>query len=268
MTGADEAFALRKGYDHSHMFDRIREALAGVEREQGIRVLYACESGSRAWGFASEDSDWDVRFIYVRPRDWYLTITPGREVIEAMLPDEIDLAGWDLRKTLGLLLKSNPSLVEWLASPIVYAQDEAFMAEFRTLATDYVSDERSFRHYLHMAEGNWRHYLQAEEVPRKKYLYVLRPVYACRWIERDLGPVPMEFARLREAVSGGPEVEAEVDRILFEKMQGGELGTGPRNRAIHEFLGGELARFATVQWPQGPALDEGRLDDFFRHWVR
>jgi predicted nucleotidyltransferase len=250
------------------MFDRIRAELAQLEREQDLRVLYACESGSRAWGFASADSDWDVRFIYVRPRDWYLSIKDRRDVVEAMLPDDIDLAGWDLRKTLGLLLKSNPSLIEWLASPIVYAQDEAFMAEFRALAADYMSDERSFRHYLHMAEGNWRHYLQGEEVPRKKYLYVLRPVYACRWIERGMGPVPMEFERLREGNPAAPEVEAEVDRLLADKRGGSELGGGPRNPALHTFLGSELERFTTVQWPAEPPLDEGRLDEFLRRWVR
>jgi predicted nucleotidyltransferase len=250
------------------MIDRIREELARLEQEENLRVLYACESGSRAWGFASVDSDWDVRFIYIRPTDWYLSIMERRDVVEAMLPDDIDLAGWDLRKTLGLLLKSNPSLIEWLASPFVYAQDEAFMGEFRALAADYMSDERSFRHYLHMAEGNWRHYLQGDEVPRKKYLYVLRPVYACRWLERGLGAVPMEFARLREGCPASPEVEAEVDRLIEDKRNGGELGGGPRNPILHHFLETELARFATVAWPEGPALDEGRLDDFFRRWVR
>lgn len=249
------------------MTTRIQSELATLAREQDLRVLYACESGSRAWGFASLDSDWDVRFIYVRPRDWYLSISERRDVVEAMLPDDIDLAGWDLKKTLGLLLKSNPSLIEWLASPLVYAQDDGFMAEFRALAADYVSEERSFRHYLHMAQGNWRHYLQGEEVPRKKYLYVLRPVYACRWIERGLGAVPMEFDLLRKGVPGSAETEAEVDRLLVEKRQGSELGVGPRISAIHEFLGTELERFTTIEWPVAPPLDEGRLDHFFRRWV-
>lgn len=249
------------------MFSRIQSELALLEREQGLRVLYACESGSRAWGFESIDSDWDVRFIYVRPRNWYLSVFERRDVVEAMLPDDIDLAGWDLKKTLGLLFKSNPSLIEWLASPIVYAQDEAFMADFRALAADYVSDERSFRHYLHMAQGNWRHYLQGEEVPRKKYLYVLRPVYACRWIERGLGPVPMEFDRLRQGVPASADVERQVDNLLAEKRQGVELGMGPRNEALHEFLGGELERFAAVEWPPALPLDEGRLDQFLQRWV-
>ena len=249
------------------MTERIQAELRRLEEEQDLRVLYACESGSRAWGFASLDSDWDVRFLYVRPRDWYLTIREGRDVVEAMLPDDLDLAGWDLRKTLGLLLKSNPSLIEWLASPIVYTQDETFMAEFRALAADYMSTERSFRHYLHMAQGNWRAYLQGEDVPRKKYLYVLRPVFACRWIEAGLGVTPMEFDWLRAGVPAPVEVADEIERLLVEKREGNELGVGPRLNAIHEFLGTELKRFEKIEWPKEEPLVEEPLNVFFRRWL-
>jgi predicted nucleotidyltransferase len=230
-------------------------------------VLYACESGSRAWGFESVDSDWDVRFLYVRPRNWYLSIRERRDVVEAMLPDDLDLAGWDLRKTLGLLLKSNPSLVEWMASPMVYSQDEAFMTEFRALAADYISTERSFRHYLHMAQGNWRAYLQDESVPRKKYLYVLRPVYACRWLEAGLGSAPMEFDRLRAGVPGSLATEAQVDELLVEKRAGSELGIGPRLCEVHSFLESELNRLAELDFSPGVSPDEEPLNEFFRRWV-
>ncbi|MGV3613924.1 MAG: DNA polymerase beta superfamily protein [Fimbriimonas sp.] len=249
------------------MIARIQEELRRLEVEQGLRVLYACESGSRAWGFESVDSDWDVRFFYVRPRDWYLAIRDRRDVVEAMLPDDLDLAGWDLRKTLGLLLKSNPSLVEWLASPIVYAQDDAFMAEFRALAQGYISTERSFRHYLHMAQGNWRAYLQDEQVPRKKYLYVLRPVYACRWLEAGLGSAPMEFDRLRAGVPGSPETEAQVDALLAEKRAGSELGLSPRLSEIHAFLEAELLRLGELDIRENVSPDEEPLNEFFRRWV-
>jgi predicted nucleotidyltransferase len=246
------------------MTERIRAELARLAADEGIHVLYACESGSRAWGFASPDSDWDVRFLYVRPLDWYLSIREGRDVIEAMLPNDLDLAGWDLRKALGLLAKSNPSLIEWLQSPIVYAQDDAFMADFRHLAARYASRERSVRHYLHMAQGNWRSYLQADEVPRKKYLYVLRPVYACRWIERDLGPTPMEFDRLRAGAPASLEVEAATDRLLAEKRAGSELGLGPRVPELHAFLGSELERIARDVPSDEAVPDEEPLSAFFR----
>jgi predicted nucleotidyltransferase len=162
---------------------RVRDALARVETEQNVRVLYACESGSRAWGFASRDSDYDVRFLYVHPRDWYLSVDDRRDVVERPLTDELDVSGWELRKALRLLRKSNPPLLEWLQSPVVYRHDPAFTLRFSTLASSFYSPRRCFVHYLHMAFGNWRSYLAGrEEVSLKKYLYVFRPVLACRWI--------------------------------------------------------------------------------------
>ena len=103
----------------------VLRRLDAVEREEDVRVLYACESGSRAWGFASPDSDYDVRFIYVHRPDWYLSIVDRRDVIERPIVDEYDLSGWELRKTLRLFRKSNPPLIEWLGSPIVYRERTA-----------------------------------------------------------------------------------------------------------------------------------------------
>jgi len=143
------------------VFNSVGEELRRIEQAYDVRVLYACESGSRAWGFASQDSDYDVRFIYVHSRDWYLSIEDRRDVIEEPIREGLDLSGWELRKTLRLLRKSNPPLLEWLKSPVVYAWDEAFVADFRQLADEYYSPARCFQHYLHMAFG---HGELAEEV--------------------------------------------------------------------------------------------------------
>lgn len=178
----------------------IETALLEIEARENVHVLYACESGSRAWGFAGTDSDWDVRFIYVRPRDWYLSIALERrsDVIELPIDSELDVAGWDLRKALQLLRKSNPPLLEWLHSPIVYREDGPIAGELRRLADEYWSDLACVHHYLNMARGNYREYLRGEMVWTKKYFYVLRPLLAVRWIERNLGGVPVEFSRLVE----------------------------------------------------------------------
>lgn len=246
---------------------RIREELARIERERGVRVLYACESGSRAWGFASPNSDWDVRFIYVHPRDWYLDIDRKRDVIEAMLPGDLDLAGWDLRKTLGLLRRSNPALIEWLRSPIVYRQDAAFVAELRRVAQPYIDPAKCFLHYLHMAQGNYRTYLQGEAVARKKYLYVLRPVLACRWIERGFGTPPMEFPKLVERVLDEADVASAVEDLLRAKMAGGEMEAGPRVPELSDFLDNELPRLAAREVPNAPSPDVEPLNWFFRRWI-
>lgn len=161
-----------------------------------MQILYAVESGSRAWGFASPDSDFDIRFIYVRRRDWYLSVQKRRDVLEAMVPPDLDFAGWDLPKALLLLRKSNPSIFEWLASPFVYREKRKFMTEFRELAAQCLSLHACFKHYLSMSSGNWQSTFVSDSAPLKKYLYVLRPIFACRWIDRYRSVPPVEFSRL------------------------------------------------------------------------
>ena len=143
-----------------------------IERTEGVRLLYACESGSRAWGFASTDSDYDVRFLYLRPREWYLSIDVERrrDVIERPIDGLLDINGWDLRKALGLFRKSNPPLLEWLHSPIVYLDRHGVAERLRALLEQYYSPTACFHHYYHMAKGNYREYLKGEEVKLKKYL--------------------------------------------------------------------------------------------------
>jgi uncharacterized protein len=148
----------------------IQAKLTELETSRGVRVLFACESGSRAWGFASPDSDYDVRFIYTGPAASYLTVHAARDVIEEPVNAELDVSGWDLRKALGLLAKSNPPLLEWLDSPIVYRQDEAFVARFRALATAWFDPRASGHHYANMARNNYREHMRGETVKLKKYL--------------------------------------------------------------------------------------------------
>ena len=249
------------------MQNSIREALGKVEAEYDVRVLFAVESGSRAWGFASPDSDYDVRFVYVHPRDWYLSIRERRDVIERELPGDLDLAGWDLRKALGLLAKSNPSLHEWLGSPTVYAQDEAFMAEFRPLAAAWLLPSALLKHYLSMARSNWNAYLQEERVARKKYLYALRPILAARWIEEERGAPPTPFEALRRAVLDDPAVDAALDRLLLDKARNVEMSLAPRDPVLHGFLEAELTRFEAMDVAREPRRNDAELDVFFRRWI-
>ncbi len=143
-------------HDQEHPIDpairrEIEATLMRVEQEHAVKILFACESGSRGWGFASPDSDYDVRFIYVNRPDWYLTVFPGRDVIELPISDVYDVSGWDLRKALGLLRNGNATLVEWLSSPVVYRADDTFLAKVRAAAVEVHRPERAFHHYLHMA---------------------------------------------------------------------------------------------------------------------
>ena len=180
----------------------IARTLDAVERENDVRVLYACESGSRAWGFASEDSDYDARFIYVNRPNWYLAVDleEKRDVIELPIEDTLDVNGWDVRKALRLFRKSNPPLMEWLGSPIVYREVGPLAKSLRQLAADFYYPTKCSYHYLRMAQTNYRQYLKGSDIWLKKYFYVLRPLLAVLWIERGLGVVPTEFCSLVEEI--------------------------------------------------------------------
>jgi uncharacterized protein len=250
--------------DQNNVSQRIRHELKRIEYAHGVRVLYACESGSRAWGFASRDSDYDVRFLYVHPRDWYLSVQNHRDVIERPIVDDLDIGGWELRKALRLLRKSNPPLLEWLKSPIVYAQDGEFLAGFRQLAADFYSPLRCFAHYLHMASGQAKQYLRGDEVRLKKYLYVLRPLLACRWIERGLGQPPMEFPELVYHVVDDTLVLLAIAELVARKTAGDELGLGEKIPVLDQFIDAELTRLRLIMPAEEAPPESQELDRFFQ----
>jgi len=252
----------------NEVFQRVQDALVQVEAERDVRVLFACESGSRAWGFASRDSDYDIRFLYVQRRDWYLSVQDRRDVIELPIADDLDVSGWELRKALRLLRKSNPPLLEWLKSPIVYRHDPVFAVEFGALAEQFYSPRRCFAHYLHMAFGNWRDYLRGrEQVSLKKYLYVFRPLLACRWIERGLGQVPMLFEQLVEGVLEENEVRAALNALVVRKQSGEELTVEPPVAVLSRFVETELTRLDALNAPDDTAGDVEELNGFFRRYA-
>jgi hypothetical protein len=249
---------------------QIVEALRGIEAAHDVTVLFACESGSRGWGFASPDSDYDVRFIYVNRLPWYLTVAPRRDVIELPISGDLDINGWDLRKALGLMRESNPTLLEWLRSPIVYRDDAVAMPRFRALSEAVFSNARGWHHYTSMAKKNFREHLQADEVRYKKYLYVLRPLLAARWIRARPGVPPMRFADLAQhtldAVRDAALI-AEINALLEVKMRAGEAATSPHWPGIHAFIEAELAANAAEPITPLPSADGSGLDAFLHETV-
>ena len=235
-----------------------------------MRVLYACESGSRAWGFESQDSDYDVRFVYVRTRDWYLSIDVERkrDVIELPISDDLDICGWDVRKTLQLFYKSNPPLNEWLVSPIVYMQHGEFASRLRKLAPDSYNPIAGHYHYLRMADNNFRSYLKGDIVRRKKYFYVLRPLLAVKWIESKKGVVPVEFDKLVAGTVSDSNLRNEINELLALKRAGVESDEGPRFDCIHSFIESEFGRHGNDhdQTP-GSHADLEVLNDLFREVI-
>ena len=251
------------------MWNEILRRLELIESEESVRIFYACESGSRAWGFPSADSDWDVRFIYVRPLDWYLSIDveEKRDVIDRPINDELDINGWDLRKALKLLRKSNPPLCEWLSSPIIYKEVGNTAAKLREAIAEFYSPISAFHHYLHMAQGNYREFLKGDLVWVKKYFYVLRPLLAIRWIENDARPVPTEFETLVNSQVDSAEIKQVIEDLLNRKKAGQELDREPKINVLSDFIETELARLEKVDVREREKPDFEKLNVIFRSTI-
>ncbi len=239
------------------MKERIEEQLREIERRENVRILHAVESGSRAWGFASRDSDYDVRFFYVRPQEHYLRLEQTRDVIELPIDDVLDINGWDLQKTLRLLYAANPTLFEWMSSPIVYRQTD-FADTFRPMLHRYFSARKGLYHYISMAQGNYRDYLKGEMVRAKKYFYVLRPLLACRWIMERQTPPPMLFSELM-ASQLEADMQPLVAGLLELKMNSPEVREIPCIKELNRYLDRSIAEIKAqveaVSAPQNPGWE-------------
>ena len=219
----------------SKMQNVIEEELKEIEEKENVKIIYCVESGSRAWGFASPDSDYDVRFIYVRNKEDYLKLNKNRDVIEWSL----DINGWDIQKALRLLYKSNPTLFEWSMSPIVYKTTPQW-EKISGIVSQYFLEKTGVYHYLSMAKGNYREYLKTDEVKLKKYFYVIRPILACKWILDKKTAPPMLFSELMNECLDD-ELKPEINRLLEIKKQTSELGKGKRIDVINDYIEKELA---------------------------
>jgi uncharacterized protein len=224
------------------MKERILEEIKRLEELHDIKICYVVESGSRAWGFPSKYSDYDVRFIYVHRKEWYLSIDEKRDVIEIPINDLLDMNGWELRKALKLFRKSNPPLMEWLHSGIVYYQAFSLVDKMKAIQEKVFQPHSSLYHYLNMARGNYRDYLQGDQVKIKKYFYVLRPILACMWIEKYNTVPPILFQDMIMDLLGEGELKKEILTLLARKIRGDELKLEPKVTVINEFIEDELIR--------------------------
>lgn len=221
-------------YGAGSMRDIIEQKLNDIERTENVTILLAVESGSRAWGFASPDSDYDVRFLYVRSKEFYLRLDKKRDVIEYMLNDVLDINGWDFDKTLRLLHTSNPTLFEWLSSPIVYRK-HPFADELKAISNQYFLAKSGLYHYLSMAEGNYRGYVKRETVKLKMYFYVLRPLLACRYILSKKTPPPILFEELMHTELDSALIPT-VEQLIYDKMHTPEKGEGLRIKILNDYI--------------------------------
>lgn len=247
------------------MKDKILEKLKEIELQKGVEILYAVESGSRAWGFASPDSDYDIRFIYKHDLDYYLSLWEQPDVIEFITEDDLDGSGWDLRKAVKLLAKSNAPLLEWLYSSVVYFENEAFVAEMRRLAKDCFSPVACLHHYLGTTK-NFIDVCQAEEVKLKSYFYGLRTALAGKWIIEHNSFPPVDFMELLPIAP--QNIQEKVIELMTIKANQDEKYLHQKEQLITDFL----METITFNQEHASSLGSGKkmnveLDEVFRGMV-
>ena len=241
----------------------IDRKLGEIERTFGVEIFYACESGSRAWDFASPDSDYDVRFLYRHPRDWYLSLSEQRDVIETPIEGVYDVNGWDLRKALRLALNGNPVLFEWLSSPVRYL--ERPLAEgFRDMAFSVFDPVKAYRHYLSMARGQRQTYLMGEMVRQKKYFYAVRPLLACRYLLAERNVVPMRLFDLVDAVVPPAEVHEALVELLRAKRTASEAAEAQRLPVLDRWIEQSLEALEARAPDSVAPANRAPLEQFFR----
>lgn len=206
---------------------KISNHLREIEKQYHVKILFAVESGSRAWGFASKDSDWDVRFIYVHEPEWYYHIEEQKDTIEQMFPDEVDASGWDLKKALRLFKRSNPSFFEWIHSPIIYEMDETFIDEIKKMEDEYFDADKAMFHYNHIYKKHNDRYITENGLPLKRFLYYLRGILVCKWLS-DKGTVPpVRFSELVDATIEDENIKKKIEHLLEQKKQSKEHNLEP-----------------------------------------
>lgn len=248
------------------MEKKILEKLKEIEKSKNVEILFAVESGSRAWGFASPDSDYDIRFIYKHEADYYLSLWEKSDVIEFMTKDDLDGSGWDLRKAVKLLAKSNAPLLEWLYSPVVYFENEEFANAMRELAKDCFSPIATLHHYLGTTK-NFMDVCEMEEVKLKSYFYALRTALAGKWIIENNTFPPVAFADVLPIAP--QQIQEKIKKLMLLKANQDEKYLHPKEVLITDFLS------ETVQFNQENAskLGSGKkmseeLDLFFMSLIK
>ncbi len=245
------------------MKKEILDKLAEIEEKENVKVLHAVESGSRAWGVESSDSDYDVRFIFVRPKEDYLRLSEKRDVIEWQLDEVLDINGWDLKKTLIQFHKGNATLFEWANSPVVYKTTDEWKAIYES-SKQYFSEKAALYHYYGTANSTYKQYLQEDKVKYKKYIYALRPLFACKYIETNHTIPPVRFEALFHQ-SLPKELSEEIEQMLTIKAKSNEKDQNPKMPVIHRYIETEIERYGQLskEMPDDRTLDWEALDRAF-----
>lgn len=217
------------------MREIIVEELRRFEREMGITILYAVEAGSRAWGYSKPDSDYDVRFMYVKPLEKYLSLNPNGDVLEQSTLKQLDFVGWDIQKALKLFHGSNPSLMEWLTPENVYLE-EKIIHPLRKLLPKYYSRVKCLHHYYHMAKRNYTAYIQSNGNDIKSMVMTIRPLLACEWIMGSEDFPPNQILTSANEIIRDEEIQYELHQLIKVMQNGKREDTDVRFLGLHHYI--------------------------------
>ena len=248
------------------MRQEILQRLSEIESKYHVKILLAVESGSRAWGFESKDSDYDVRFIYVHKKDWYLSLIEGRDVIEELDPDGVlDLAGWDLKKALLLMGKGNCAFAEWLNSPFAYYKDMVFFESISTLNDEYFRTVSAVNHYYHMAINHDKRYLEKRGCELKRFMYHLRGLLAAKWAAVHGTYPPVLFNDLVEKMVQDDSIKAGIKHLIELKKESREHNTMIVEDSLIDYANRTAAEIESLfgTFPDEKLQDYKKLDEFF-----
>lgn len=245
---------------------QINQSVSDLEKEMELTTILAVESGSRAWGFPSEDSDYDVRIIYRHNQDWYLSVFKRKDHLNLPITDELDIAGWDIRKVLLLLYKGNAVVHEWLKSPVIYHRDEKRTVQLREFAEKVFDPAMALRHYISMAAKK----LDSEEsgaFTAKRLLYGYRTLLCARWVTEYQSAPPMEFSQLRkEFTKDNSEVNEGLKSLIKAKASGSEKDEIEVARYLNDYGAVWISKLKKVRL-SGPKQQTEIFDEIFKSLV-
>ena len=248
--------------------EKIIKRLEEIEREKNIKILFACESGSRAWGFASPDSDYDIRFIYSHPIESYLSISEQRDSIELPIQDDLDFGGWELRKALRLFYKSNAVIFEWLQSPIHYIKESPLQEKLWDIRGEFYSLRAALNHYIGLSKKSFKGIIEKERPKLKKYFYVIRPLLSAVWIVEKRSIPPMELAKLMPVISHNPSIQQLINELLNTKERSFEADEIQPVAQLHPFITNTLLLLEeSVKKISSQQTNRDKLNQIFRHFI-
>ena len=250
------------------MRQKILSKLDTIEKEHGVKILLAIESGSRAWGFPSSDSDYDVRFIYANPKDWYISIDDKRDVIEYPVDNTLDISGWDVRKSLRLMRKSNSSVLEWITSPIQYQVWSSGFECLKKLSKRAFLPESSCHHYLSLAKNSIEKIKASEKAVLKTYMYAIRPVLCCQWIIKHLCQPPMQIGELLGDIKGQVDFKKEVIDLVRIKENQSEGFSIDKSKILDDYLSRAVREVEEIIPKNGKKLEIEEFNKTFRYILK